>query len=198
MLELSNEGRAARVSFTVNGSPVQVDIEPRETLVNVLRRRLGLTGTKIGCDAQVCGACTVLVDAKAVSSCTIFAFDVAGKAVTTIEGIAAEAQLHPLQSAFIAHGGFQCGYCTPGMIMASAGLLERNPDPTREQIVEWLGGNICRCTGYDGIVKAVQEAARAHRSAGSTPSGIDGTAATVPNVEAGEAADAEADANWDS
>lgn len=191
MLKLDQAGQLAQVSFTVNGQPTTVQVEPRETLAGVLRYRLGLTGTKIGCDAQVCGACTVLVDGGPVSSCTIFAFDIAEKSVATIEGIAQDGELHPVQRAFIEHGGFQCGYCTPGMIMASVGLLEREPDPTREQVVEWLEGNICRCTGYDGIVTAVLEAAQGGTSA-------EASVQTEPNEAAGRAADAQADAFWDS
>jgi carbon-monoxide dehydrogenase small subunit len=194
MLDTEQPDQTVRVAFTVNGEPVSVDVQPRETLAGVLRGRLGLTGTKIGCDAQVCGACTVLVDGGPVSSCTIFAFDAEGKAVLTIEGVAKDGELHPVQEGFIEFGGFQCGYCTPGMIMASVGLLEREPDPTREQVVEWLEGNICRCTGYDGIVSAVLQAAKQRR--GGPPQ--EAATPTGPNEAAGEVADAQADAYWDS
>lgn len=159
MLELDETGRSAHLGLTVNGKWIEVDIEPRDTLAWVLRQQLGMTGTKIGCDAQVCGACTVLVDERPVSACTIFAYDVAGGSVMTIEGLADGDQLHPVQRAFIDNAALQCGYCTPGQIMACVALLSRNPQPTREDVINWLEGNTCRCTGYDSIVRAALDAA---------------------------------------
>jgi aerobic carbon-monoxide dehydrogenase small subunit len=149
------------VELSVNEHPRSIRIEPRETLGEVLRDRLGLTGTKISCDAQVCGACTVLVDGLAVSACTYLAVDADERAVRTIEGLAEEGRLSPLQQAFIDHAGFQCGFCTPGMVMAATALLEENPDPDREAVVHALEGNICRCTGYAQIIDAVLAAAAA-------------------------------------
>lgn len=197
VLEIDATGTSAELQFTVNGNEVALQVEPRETLAQVLRYRLGLTGTKIGCDAQVCGACTVLVDRKPVSACTIFAFDVAGHEVQTIEGLAYGEELHPLQIAFIENGGFQCGYCTPGMIMSSVGLLNQNPNPTREEVTDWLEGNICRCTGYEGIVTSVLEVAEELRS-GAHPTLDAGDETEDPGQEAAAAADAIADAYWDS
>lgn len=147
------------LSFTVNGRPVSVTAEPRETLLQVLRTRVGLTGAKHSCDMQVCGACTVLVDDAPVSACTYLAYEARGRSVTTIEGVARDGCLHPVQEAFIAEHGFQCGFCTSGMILSTIALLEEQPDPTDQQIQDWLRGNICRCTGYLPIVHAVQAAA---------------------------------------
>lgn len=150
------------IELVVNGSPRRLVVEPRETLAEVLRDRLALKGTKVSCDAQVCGTCTVLVDGLAVSSCTYLAADADGKRVRTVEGLAdaATGALSPLQQAFIDHGGLQCGYCTPGFLVAATALLEENRAPTREDVIEALSGNICRCTGYEGIVRAVLAAAR--------------------------------------
>jgi carbon-monoxide dehydrogenase small subunit len=159
MLELAPGHLTAQLHFSLNGNPTDVEIEVRDTLAYVLRERLRLTGTKIGCDAQVCGACTVLVDGEPASACTIFAFDVAGREVLTIEGIAEDGELHPVQQAFIENAAFQCGYCTSGQIMACVGLLKRDLNPSREDIVDWLEGNVCRCTGYDGIVQSAIDAA---------------------------------------
>ncbi|MEA2518974.1 MAG: hypothetical protein QOF49_1054 [Chloroflexota bacterium] len=147
--------------LTVNGRPHDLSIEPRETLADVLRDRLGLTGAKISCDAQVCGACTVLVDALPVSGCTFLAIDADGKRVRTVEGLADDGRLSPLQQAFVDEAAFQCGFCTPGMLMAATALLEEQPNPTREDVVHGLEGNLCRCTGYEPIVAAVLRAARA-------------------------------------
>ncbi|HZU12772.1 MAG TPA: (2Fe-2S)-binding protein [Chloroflexota bacterium] len=147
------------VTITVNGIQRQDEVEARLLLVYYLRDTLGLTGTHVGCDTTSCGACTVLLDGEAVKSCTVLAVQADGHAVTTIEGIATDGQLHPMQEAFWAEHGLQCGYCTPGMIMASIALLDRLPRPTPEQIREGLEGNLCRCTGYQNIVKAVQTAA---------------------------------------
>ncbi|MBI2369122.1 MAG: (2Fe-2S)-binding protein [Deltaproteobacteria bacterium] len=149
-----------QLSLEVNGEPYELLVEPHWLLVDVLRDQLHLTGTKIGCGIGVCGACTVLVDGQAVSSCLALAVDAHGKAVTTIEGLAREGRLHPIQQAFIACGGFQCGFCTPGMIMGAKELLDRNPAPTEEEIRAGLSGNLCRCTGYVKIIESVQVAVR--------------------------------------
>ncbi len=148
------------VALEVNGEPREVDVEPRRLLVQVLREDLGLTGTHVGCDTSQCGACTVHVDGKAIKSCTMLAVQADGSSVTTIEGMAAGEQLHPLQQAFWDKHGLQCGFCTPGMIMAAADLLTRDKEPTEAEIRHAIEGNICRCTGYHNIVLAVAEAAR--------------------------------------
>jgi carbon-monoxide dehydrogenase small subunit len=146
--------------MTVNGKSRESEVEPRTLLVHYLREDLGLTGTHIGCDTSQCGACTVHLNGQAVKSCTIFAVQADGAEVTTIEGLTpADGTMHPLQAAFWEHHGLQCGYCTPGMIMAAASLLNEHPDPTEEEIRHGLEGNICRCTGYHNIVKAVRAAA---------------------------------------
>jgi carbon-monoxide dehydrogenase small subunit len=143
----------------VNGREHVVEIEPRETLAEVLRDRLLLTGTKVSCDVQVCGACTVLVDGLPVSACTYLAYEARDRDILTIEGLApSEDRLHPLQSAFIAENGFQCGFCTPGMILAAKSLLDAHPDADEQEIVEYMDGNICRCTGYRPIVAAIKRA----------------------------------------
>ena len=148
-----------KVRMEVNGTAVDKEVEARTLLVHFLREELGLTGTNVGCETSLCGACTVLVDGKAVKSCTQLALQAEGAEVTTIEGMAQNGELHPLQQAFWDHHGLQCGYCTPGMIMASAGLLSQNPSPTEDDIREGLKGNLCRCTGYHNIIKAVKSAA---------------------------------------
>ena len=148
-----------RVAVTVNGSPREADVEPRTLLVYFLRDHLGLTGTNVGCDTSSCGACTVLLDGESVKSCTLLAAQADGREVTTIEGMARNGDLHPLQEAFHQHHGLQCGYCTPGMIMAAAGLIAEADGPLSEEAVrDGLEGNLCRCTGYQGIVAAVQAA----------------------------------------
>jgi aerobic carbon-monoxide dehydrogenase small subunit len=149
------------VRVDVNGHSREDLIEPRLLLVHYLRDVLGLTGTHIGCDTSNCGACTVLLNGEAVKSCTVLAVQADGAEVTTIEGMGAEGNLHPLQEAFWSEHGLQCGYCTPGMIMAAADLLSRNPNPSEEEIRHGLEGNLCRCTGYHNIVKSVQKAAEA-------------------------------------
>ncbi len=151
------------VELTVNGAVRTLVVEPRETLAEVLRGRLALTGTKVSCDAQVCGTCTVLVDGDPVSSCTFLAADAAGRGVETVEGLAdpESGALTTLQQAFIDHGAFQCGFCTPGFLMAATALLRAEPNPSRERVVEALEGNICRCTGYVPIIEAVLAAAEA-------------------------------------
>ncbi len=147
--------------ITVNGQAAEADIAPNTLLVDFLRGPLALTGTHVGCDTAQCGACTVLLDGRPVKSCNILALQAQGGKVGTVEGLAAEGRMHALQEAFMACHGLQCGFCTPGMLMASAGLLASNPQPTEEQIVEALDGNLCRCTGYVNIVAAVQQAASA-------------------------------------
>jgi carbon-monoxide dehydrogenase small subunit len=154
-----------RVSLTVNGEPQTAEVEPRLLLVHYLRDHLGLTGTHIGCDTSNCGACTVHLDGDAVKSCTVLTAQADGAEVTTIEGIGSEADLHPVQEGFWEHHGLQCGYCTPGMIMAGADLLAKNPDPSEDEVREALAGNLCRCTGYHNIVKAVMSAAKASNGA---------------------------------
>jgi carbon-monoxide dehydrogenase small subunit len=154
------------VSLRVNGDDRSLAIEPNETLVDVLRDRLGLVGTKVSCDAQVCGACTVLVDDLAVSACTFLAVDADGGAVRTVEGLAVDGQLSALQQAFIEGAAFQCGFCTPGMLMAATALLEEDPDPSRQAVIDGLEGNLCRCTGYEPIVEAVLVAARVGQGGG--------------------------------
>jgi aerobic carbon-monoxide dehydrogenase small subunit len=149
------------VTFQVNGEQVRLAVEPRHTLADTLRESVGLTGTHLGCEHGVCGACTVLVDGEPVRSCLMFAVQAEGTEVTTVEGLSGPGEeLHPLQEAFVAHHGLQCGFCTPGMLMSAVHLLEEHPDPSREKIREEMSGNICRCTGYTGIVDAVQAAAR--------------------------------------
>jgi aerobic carbon-monoxide dehydrogenase small subunit len=149
----------ANVSVTVNGVARQADVEPRTLLVYFLRETLGLTGTNVGCDTTSCGSCTVLVDGESVKSCNLLAVQVDGGEVTTIEGMATDGQMHPIQEAFHRNHGLQCGYCTPGMIMAAASYLKENPNPTDEQVRESLEGNLCRCTGYHNIVKSILDAA---------------------------------------
>src|SRR5213592_3941457 len=149
----------ADVRITVNGKAHEDAVEPRLLLVHYLRDKLGLTGTHVGCDTTNCGACTVHLNGEAVKSCTVLAVQADGAKVTTIEGLASDGDLHPLQKTFREEHGLQCGYCTPGMIMAAADLLERNPNPSEEEIRHGLEGNLCRCTGYHNIVKAVMAAA---------------------------------------
>ncbi|HEX2287394.1 MAG TPA: (2Fe-2S)-binding protein [Gaiellaceae bacterium] len=147
------------ITVTVNGAEQSLAVEPRLLLVYFLREKLGLTGTHVGCDTTSCGACTVLVDGVPVKSCTYLAVQANGKALTTVEGLAEGAELHPIQQGFKEEHGLQCGFCTPGMMLVSAALLEEKPDPTEEEIRWAISGNICRCTGYQNIVKAVQWAA---------------------------------------
>ena len=149
------------LELTVNGTQRTVEVRNRTLLVEMLRERLRLTGTHVGCDTSQCGACVVLVDGVSVKSCTMLAVQAEGAAVTTIEGLANGAGLHPMQEAFREHHGLQCGFCTPGMVMSAVDLANRNPDPSEHAVREWLEGNLCRCTGYHNIVKAVQAGARA-------------------------------------
>lgn len=148
------------VEVTVNGNKYQRSIEPRLLLVEFVREELGLTGTHIGCDTSYCGACTLLLDGKLVKSCTMLAVQADGREVMTVEGLEKDGELHPLQTAFSEHHGLQCGYCTPGMLMSSYSLLEENPSPNRDEICKGIAGNVCRCTGYQNIVKAVDAAAK--------------------------------------
>jgi carbon-monoxide dehydrogenase small subunit len=154
-----------RFAVTVNGMRREADVEPRHLLVYYLREDLGLTGTTVGCDTTSCGACTVLLDGESVKSCTMLAVQADGREITTIEGMASDGELHPLQRAFHENHGLQCGYCTPGMIMAAASFLREHPSPTEEEIREGLEGNLCRCTGYQNIVKSVLAAAAGGASA---------------------------------
>ena len=148
-----------QVSITVNGAEHVLELEPRELLVYVLRERLSLTGTNVGCDTSSCGACTVLLDGESVKSCTLLGVQADGHQITTIEGLATNGTMHPVQEAFHVQHGLQCGYCTPGFIMAVVSLLDETPNPSEEEIRHALEGNLCRCTGYQNIVRAVQAAA---------------------------------------
>jgi carbon-monoxide dehydrogenase small subunit len=195
MVEATTAPAALRridVELVVNGEARPLVIEPRETLAEVLRDRLGLTGAKVSCDAQVCGACTVLVDGLPVSSCTFLAVDADGKRVRTVEGLAVDGRLSPLQGAFIDQAAFQCGFCTPGMLMAATALLEENPSPSRADVVHGLEGNLCRCTGYEPIIAAVLQAATAGGDPGQpvvadTGPGVGGESTVDPAAEPIEA-----------
>lgn len=152
------------LTLVVNGEQRSLEIEERTLLVHALRDGLGLTGTHVGCDTSQCGACTILVDGRAVKSCTMLAFQAEGSEVTTIEGLASGDELHPIQQAFVEHHGVQCGFCTPGMILTATDLLSREPDPTDEAIRHALHGNLCRCTGYQTVVESVRAAGAALRA----------------------------------
>jgi aerobic carbon-monoxide dehydrogenase small subunit len=154
-----------RLALTVNGAPVEIEAETGDFLLDVLRERLGLTGAKRSCDTEVCGACTVLLDGLPVSSCTLLAWEARRRRVETIEGLARDGRLHPVQEAFLEESAFQCGYCTPGMIMTVKALLEDEPEASPETVQAWLRGNICRCTGYVSILHAVRSAQRRLREA---------------------------------
>ena len=154
----------ATISLKVNEKSHAVDVEPRTLLVELLREHLRLTGTHVGCDTSQCGACTVWVDGKAIKSCTMLAVEADGRAVTTIEGLATNGGLHPMQAAFNTCHGLQCGFCTPGMVMSATELVKRNPEPSEGDVRHWLEGNLCRCTGYHNIVKAVLAAAETMRA----------------------------------
>jgi carbon-monoxide dehydrogenase small subunit len=159
--------RKHAVRVNVNGKEHSDDVEPRLLLVDFLRDVLGLTGTHVGCDTTNCGACTILLNGKSVKSCTMFAVQANGREITTIEGMqGADGSLHPIQRAFWENHGLQCGYCTPGMVMQAAWLLRENPDPTDEEIRLGISGNLCRCTGYQNIVKSIEEASKAMRNEG--------------------------------
>ena len=155
-----------QISMTVNGRPIKADVEGRTLLVQLLREKLGLTGTHVGCDTSQCGACVVHVDGKSAKSCTLLAAQLAGATITTIEGLAgADGKLHPMQEAFRDNHGLQCGFCTPGMVMSAVDLAKTNPNASEHEIREWLEGNICRCTGYHNIVKSIQAGAAAMQAA---------------------------------
>ena len=153
------------VTAKVNGDDVEFLCDPRETLLDVLRDRLNLTGTKEGCGTGDCGACTVTIDDRLVCSCLMLGVEASGKSIETIEGMAKGDKLHPLQKKFVEHAALQCGICTPGILVAAKNLLEKNPDPNEEQVRYWLAGNLCRCTGYDKIIRAVLDAAKEMREA---------------------------------
>lgn len=155
--------QTVQISFTINGKPWSGGVPAEEVLLDLIRHRIRLTGTKRSCESEVCGACTVLVDGNPMSSCSYLAFEANGKSVTTVEGLAVGESLDPLQEAFIRNVGAQCGYCTPGQLMAAKGLLAENPDPTYEQIQEWMKGNICRCGCYPAIAQSIFEAAAEYR-----------------------------------
>ena len=159
-----SDAQSIPVSFTLNGRLQEIEVEPHELLLDVVREQLGLTGAKRSCDVQVCGACTLLVDGRPVSACTTLAFEVRGRSVLTIEGLAQDGKLHPLQEAFIEHGGFQCGFCTPGMILAAKALLDENPNPSEAELKHFMHGNICRCTGYKKIIESIMAAAKKMRA----------------------------------
>jgi len=152
--------KKVQVQATINGEGVEFLCEPRQSLLEVLRETLGLTGAKEGCNNGNCGACNVILDGALVNSCLVLAVEINGRNVTTIEGIATPQGLHPLQEKFIAHAALQCGFCTPGFIVASKALLDQNPNPSENEVRQWLAGNLCRCTGYDRIVRAVLDAAQ--------------------------------------
>ncbi len=155
------------ITVNVNGTDRTADVEPRLLLVHLIREVFGLTGTHIGCDTTSCGACTVLLDGVPVKSCTLFGVQADGRSITTVEGLAQGGELHPIQAAFKEHHGLQCGFCTPGMMLVGAALIERNPTPTEEEVRFAISGNICRCTGYMNIVKAIQAAGAAKAGAGA-------------------------------
>jgi carbon-monoxide dehydrogenase small subunit len=161
MTQVANEPRLHTVEVTINGTARSADVEARTLLVHFIREQLGLTGTHIGCDTTSCGACTILVDGVPMKSCTMFAVQASGAELTTVEGLEQGGALHPIQQAFHEQHGLQCGYCTPGFVMATVSLLQENPNPSEGEIRKALEGNLCRCTGYHNIVRAVEAAARA-------------------------------------
>ncbi|MEE8379283.1 MAG: (2Fe-2S)-binding protein [Gammaproteobacteria bacterium] len=160
---MSESTQLVPVTVTVNGKTYEREVEPRLLLVEFVRETLGLTGTHIGCDTSFCGACTIIVDGDAVKSCTLLAVQADGSEILTVEGLQQDGELHPLQQAFSLNHGLQCGFCTPGMLMSSLALLAENPDPDIKDIRKRLGGNVCRCTGYQNIIKSVQDAAKTLR-----------------------------------
>jgi carbon-monoxide dehydrogenase small subunit len=173
-----------KVEVTINGQPRSADVEPRMLLVDFIRTEMELTGTHIGCDTTSCGACTVLLDGVPVKSCTVFAVQANGHELTTVEGLKHDGQLHPLQVAFKDKHGLQCGFCTPGMMMAASGLLAENPDPSEDDIRWALSGNLCRCTGYVNIVRAVRAAADAMAASEQAPIEIPEATPTAPAAPA--------------
>jgi carbon-monoxide dehydrogenase small subunit len=158
--QTTESGQWLSIRFTINGHEQELAVQPHETLIELIRERLGLTGTKKSCDMQVCGACTVLLDGRPVSACTMLAFEARNAALLTIEGMAQGDTLHPIQEAFIEHSGFQCGFCTPGMILATRALLDKNPAPSEDEIKHYMRGNICRCTGYKRILESIVAASQ--------------------------------------
>ena len=166
-----NPQTSIQIQFTLNGNAHSTSVAPQRTLIDYLRDSLGLTGAKLGCSRGVCGACTVLVDGQPVASCSMFAFQADGTSVTTIEGVATAQGLDPIQQAFADHAGFQCGYCTPGMVLLTRALLAAHPNPDRATIVEWLSSNVCRCTGYAQIIAAVEAAAKRLAATSGGPAG---------------------------
>lgn len=158
------------LNFVLNGHPYEVAVKPKTTLIELIREEIGLTGPKIGCNAGACGACTVLIDGKAVNSCSVLALQVEGKHVETVEGLAEGESLHPLQEAFLDDGGYQCGFCTPGMLMSAKSLLNENTDPTKHEIRHAISGNLCRCTGYVRIVDSIYDAAQRMKNEGEKES----------------------------
>jgi carbon-monoxide dehydrogenase small subunit len=158
-IPIKREGAHVEITVTVNGTTHTDDVEPRTLLVHYIREQAGLTGTNIGCDTSSCGACTIHMNGESVKSCTVLAVQADGADITTIEGLATDGRLHPMQQAFMEHHGLQCGYCTPGMVMAATSLLKENPAPSEREVREGLEGNLCRCTGYHNIVQAVLAAA---------------------------------------
>jgi aerobic carbon-monoxide dehydrogenase small subunit len=175
-----------RIRFTINGQKKVAEVEPRLLLSHLIRQGAGLTGTHMGCDTTNCGACTVLVDGKAIKSCTMLAVQVDGREVETVEGLAGASELHPLQEGFREEHGLQCGFCTPGMMMAAKALLAANPDPTEEEVRWGLSGNLCRCTGYQNIVKSVLWAAAKLRGEDPSAAADPGDDPGNPRTEAGE------------
>jgi carbon-monoxide dehydrogenase small subunit len=161
------EVKGMHVQVTINGEKYEADVEPRLLLVHLIREVFRLTGTHIGCDTTHCGACTVLLDGRPVKSCTMFAVQASGRELTTVEGLAQDGNLHPVQAGFMEEHGLQCGYCTPGMMMTSVAVLTKHPSPTEDEIRHAISGNLCRCTGYVNIVKAIQHAAAALAQGGS-------------------------------
>ncbi|MDP2728554.1 MAG: (2Fe-2S)-binding protein [Dehalococcoidia bacterium] len=159
------------IELKVNGTVYPLEVEPRQTLLDVLREEIGLTGTRRGCDTSYCGCCTVLLDGMAVHSCCVLAVAAQGREITTVEGLAQDGKLHPMQQAFVDYGAIQCGFCTPGMILSAKALLDKNPHPTEEEVRLGLSGNLCRCTGYQKIVEAVLAVASATRGEGGTSDG---------------------------
>ncbi len=161
----------ANVTITINGKAYTADVEPRLLLVHFIRENAGLTGTHVGCDTTSCGACTILIDGVPIKSCTMFAVQANGRQLTTVEGLAQGATLHPIQEAFREKHGLQCGFCTPGMMLTSVALLNKNPDPTEEEVRWGISGNLCRCTGYLNIVEAIQYAGAKMRESAQAPAG---------------------------
>ncbi len=155
------------ISLNINGEEYHLNVEPKRTLLDTIREDIGLTGTKKGCDSGDCGACTIILDGEPVNSCIVLAVDANGKQITTIEGLAANGTLHPLQDAFVQHGAVQCGFCTPGMVLAAKALLDKKPNPTEQEIREGMVGNLCRCTGYAKIIEAVKAVSAANSVSGA-------------------------------